>query len=244
MAFAINNVLINGEIQVCTRNNQQVWPLGSQTNDKVEESTTMIDTNEESSSSDSCGTIKQVNNFGNSFPLPSIPGQFPWVVAIYRYFNDDDESYYKCSGTIIDKRTILTSVNCLLEDGLLLRPCDIQVHISPFNLQSKAQQSRIFEADEFITHESFNLYLDNNIAVLKLAQEIPFNNFVQPICLPTENYAPQGKIGKVCDSRSLSENFTTKLIFYLAGRFRKALINNSRKIFSHDGSGIRYQKYK
>lgn len=178
MNFEINSIFINGESQVCSKNNQQIWPQQSQT---TSEETTMIDTttniypssssadstNEESPSLDSCG-IQPVNQFSeNSFLFPSIPGQFPWVVAIYRY-NDDEESYYKCSGTIIDKRTILTSANCLLEDGLLLQTSDFIVHVSHYNLQSKPQKSRSFEVDEVIPHESFNMHLDNNIALLKL----------------------------------------------------------------------------
>lgn len=180
--FELNNITINGKSQVCLMDNQQVWPIEPQADETIDDS--------------SCGIIKPTT-FANTFSLPSVPGQFPWVVAIYRFFNDDEESFYKCSGTIIDKGTVLTSVNCLLEDGNLLNPSDVQVYVAPY-LLSKVPKSRIFQVEKFHPHESFNFYLENNIAIMKLSKDIQFNDFIKPICLPTsENYDPKGKIGKV-----------------------------------------------
>lgn len=150
-----------------------------------------------SPSQDSCGQIKKVESFGNFLALSSSPGEFPWTVSIYRYFNDDDESFYKCAGTIIDKKTILTSVNCLLDDGLLLKSDDLKVYVAPFSLSAKMQRSRLYDIAKIVTHFDYNFNLENNIAALKLSGEIDFNDYVQPICVPETEYSVKGKIGKV-----------------------------------------------
>lgn len=150
-----------------------------------------------STSEDSCGQIRKVESFGNFHALSSSPDEFPWTVSIYRYFNDDDESFYKCAGTIIDRKTILTSVNCLLDDGLLLKSDDLKVYAAPFSLSAKMQRSRLYDIAEIVTHFDYNFNLDNNIAALKLSREIAFNDYVQPICVPETEYSVKGKIGKV-----------------------------------------------
>lgn len=203
--FQIKNVMINGEKQVCTMKNKQVWPFVEDNVEIIEVTTirnrvttTFRSSNKEITSPDnSCGQIKKMETFGNFLSLPSMPGQFPWSVSIYRYFDDEEESYYKCAGTIIDRSTVLTSVNCLLEDGLLLKGDDLQVHVSPFSLSAKKQKFKIYNIAEVITHEDFNFQLENNIAAVKLAKNINFNDYVQPICLPQRGYLSLGKLGKV-----------------------------------------------
>lgn len=145
----------------------------------------------------SCGVVKKIENLGSQVVLPSQPGKFPWTVSIYRYTNEEEESYYKCAGSIIAKSTILTTVNCLLEDGKLLKAVDLQVYVAPFSLSAKRLQSKIFNIAEIIAHESYNFHLENNIAALKLSREIEYNDFIQPICLPISDLTLRGKIGKV-----------------------------------------------
>lgn len=165
----------------------------------------------------SCGDVKKIENFGNHVSLPSRPGQFPWTVAIYRFFNEDEESYYKCGGTIVDENTIVTSVNCLLEDGLLLKSSDLQVYASPFSLSAKRLKSKTFNIAEFVTHESYDFHLNNNVALVKLSHSIEFNDYIQPICLPHEDFVVADKlIGKVCEaSNSIGQYLIAEFVFSL-----------------------------
>lgn len=223
--FDITKILINDEEQTCYNNSVKVWPLSNKhqtlppeeitiptevntdesemeasTQQMIQFSTpksTNNDKKTESTPNDSCGQIKKVENFGNFLPSESSPGKNPWMVAIYRFFGDGEELEYKCAGTIIDERTILTSVNCLLEDGFLLSPRDLKVYVAPFQLSATLQNSRLFDISDMMTHKDFNFRLENNIAALKLSRDITFNNFVQPICLPDSMYPIEEKIGKV-----------------------------------------------
>lgn len=151
----------------------------------------------ETSQEISCGKVKKIEHFDNFLSLPSMPGEFPWMVAIYRYFGDEEEPFYKCAGTIIDGLTILTSANCLLEDGLLLSADDFQVHVSPFSLSAKIQKIKIYNVAALNVHEYFNFQLEHNIAMVKLSKNIKFNDYVQPICLPERSDLTIGKLGRV-----------------------------------------------
>lgn len=198
--------------QKCFDDSIQIWPnfvISIEGSEDFQESTTQrvfsvksttpsSDKTTVRSLSSDCGQVKSVESFGNYHGLSSNPGEFPWAVAIYRYFNEDEESFYKCAGTIVNKDTILTSVNCLLDDGLLLNPEDLKVYTSPFSLSAKIMKTRLYNIDDIETHPDYNLNLENNIAALKLTREIEFNDYVQPICLPDKDFTVVGKIGKVC----------------------------------------------
>lgn len=162
---------------------------------------------------ESCGIVKATLNVDNFFSLPTRPGQFPWTVAIYRYLHDEQESIYKCGGTIIDKFTILTSVNCLLEDGLMLKHSDLQVYVSPYSLSARQKDLNIYNIAELNAHELYNYHLENNIAALKLAREIEFSDYVQPICLPDANLVVNRKIGKVCIVNTFGFSYTICKMF-------------------------------
>lgn len=213
--FDIKNVMVNDVAQICESNNNQLWPKpttvetttmrkiytttpsSTTTQRRFDNSKEVLATTESSVDDFSCGKIKKVDSFGNYVVLPSQPGKYPWTVSIYRYTNDEEESYYKCGGTIIDQTTILTSVNCLLEDGQLLKPIDLQIYVAPFSLSAKRPRHKIFNISKFVTHERYNFYLENNIAALKLTRALEFNQYVQPICLPTDDTYLRGMIGKV-----------------------------------------------
>jgi Trypsin len=195
--FDIKNLQINDEDQVCHKNRKQVWPT-TPTSTNESPNSILPQSTEGSIIDEACGQIKKVEPLGGSIILPSQPGRFPWMVAIYRYFDDEEATYYKCAGTIIDRRTILTSVNCLLEDGLLLNPTELQVYVAPFSLSAKRSKTRTYKIALIIPHQHFNYQLANNIAVLKLTRDIEFNDYVQRVCLPEETYSSEGKLGMVC----------------------------------------------
>lgn len=205
--FEIKGLKINDEAQVCSSKNKQLWPTPLLTSSemdvplastvKIDRTTTPFRTTTMKAPSGTCGVVKKVLTIGTNI-LPSNPGQFPWTVAIYRYFNDEEKTYYKCGGTIIDKFTVLTSVNCLLEDGLLLKNTELHVYVSPFSLSGRKQRSKLYKIDEFITHESYNYFLENNIAMIRLSRNIEFDDLTQPICLPDKSFSSKGKLGAVC----------------------------------------------
>lgn len=93
---------------------------------------------------ETCGTPQKVVEF-KKFQLPSNPGEFPYAVSIFHITNLDDlfgGSYYKCSGSIIDKQTILTSVNCLLDDNSkIIDEDNLQVHVAQYSTSATKRPS-------------------------------------------------------------------------------------------------------
>ena len=62
---------------------------------------------------DKCGKSLKLLDF-KQFQIPYNPGEFPFAVSIYQIINLNDH-HYKCAGTIVSSKLIITSVNCLLD---------------------------------------------------------------------------------------------------------------------------------
>lgn len=190
-----------------------------------------------------CGTVKKIGGFNNHFSLPSFPGQFPWTVAIYRYI-DPNQSHYKCAGTIVNTKTILTSANCLLENGFMLEASNLMVHVSPYALTDRAVKSNMFTIAELKPHDRFDFQLRNNIAVVKLYRDIQYNDFVQPICMPNVLFLANEKTGKVNSSIHSLEicNFTKKN-YLSARRLRSRVFRQHSQVFV-DRSGVSHRRLR
>lgn len=147
----------------------------------------------------SCGMVQKTIDLTH-FSMPSNPGQFPFVASIHQVIDDDENnSAFKCSGSIIDQSVIITSVNCLMDSGArLLSENEIQVHVGQYSKNAKSPPSKIYEVEKIMPHEQFNFKLDNNVAALKLKRKIEFDDFIQPVCMPDKNTnIAEGANGKV-----------------------------------------------
>jgi len=112
----------------------------------------------------------------------AVRGSLPWQVSIRR-----DNSHY-CGGTVIDKRWILTAAHCLTRS---VSGLDIVAGEHTLNL-SEGSEQKIEVVQQFL-HPPWGKpmkNLENDIALLKLAQDIRYDKYTQPACLPklaTEN---------------------------------------------------------
>lgn len=119
--FKINKVLLNKQL---LENN---WNCGDN----------------QQSSDLTCGRQAERSNDLTKFGLNSNPGDFPWAVAIF--LNGAEQSQrYKCLGTIIAPKYVLTSVNCLLDEGRLLLPNEVTVHVARYTLESQSHYTRVY----------------------------------------------------------------------------------------------------
>ena len=73
-------------------------------------------------SDEKCGISLKILDF-KQFQIPYNPGEFPFAVSIFQILNVD-KHHYKCAGTIISNKIILTSVNCLLDHNSKLIDTD------------------------------------------------------------------------------------------------------------------------
>ena len=91
-----------------------------------------------------CGKQAERSNDLTKFGLNSNPGDFPWAVAIFQ--NGAHQSHkYKCGGSIIATKHVITSVNCLLDEGRILLANEVTVHVARYSLESQSHFSRIYD---------------------------------------------------------------------------------------------------
>ncbi|XP_070503677.1 ovochymase-2-like isoform X2 [Chironomus tepperi] len=143
---------------------------------------------DENNYDDKCGKSLILLDF-KRFQIPYNPGEFPFAVSIFQILNLN-EHHYKCAGTIVSSKLILTSVNCLLDhNSKLLSKEKLIVYTSQYSLLFKkpTENSKIYNIEKIFLHENYNYNLDNNIAAIKVERSIEFDEFVQPACLPDLN---------------------------------------------------------
>ncbi|ODN02904.1 Transmembrane protease serine 9 [Orchesella cincta] len=114
----------------------------------------------------------------------------PWMAQVYVRNVATNKLVLRCSGTLISCRHILTTAACVTEipppfvfDSIIVgqynrnssEECINEVCYSPVKLKVK----------DIIVHAEFEKYTyKNNIALVRLSQDVIFTRLIQPICLP------------------------------------------------------------
>lgn len=105
-------------------------------------------------------------------------GEYPWQVALLS--KNSNEQF--CGGSLIDKQWVLTAAHCVTEDSWQ----ESKVRVGEHNLKrsSKNEQDINIATNGVKIHRSYNREeTDYDIALLKLAQPVTLNEFVNTICL-------------------------------------------------------------
>merc|ERR1712178_329289 len=90
-----------------------------------------------------------------------------------------------CGGTIINKRTVITAAHCY--EGA--DPRLFQVVVGQHSKRSPDKYTKRYRVAEIKNHPQWNpRTLENDISIIKLAEDIEFNQAVQPICLPQSDW--------------------------------------------------------
>lgn len=133
---------------------------------------------------------------------------FPWMVALLYAKEDGSDVGFRCGGTLISKRFVLTAAQCLNIKGyhlLKARLGEWRVSTAVDCVQD-TDSGRVCSDEvvdlgftERIQHPFFSLRSGNNdIALLKLEKKVPFTDFIRPICLPPPDL-PEPKEGTLMD---------------------------------------------
>lgn len=126
--------------------------------------------------------------------------EFPWL-AMLQYENHRGERKFSCGGSLINNRYVLTAAHCVVgevekKEGNLvsvrLGEYDTTTEIDCIMLDDEqicADPPIDAPVEQKIPHPEYSeTSMQNDIALLRLNQDIPRTDFIQPICLPTANF--------------------------------------------------------
>ncbi|XP_056373760.1 ovochymase-1 isoform X2 [Hyla sarda] len=115
---------------------------------------------------------KRVNTGGEE----ACPNCWPWQVAI------KDWDMFQCGGVILSSQWVLTAAHCLRSSDPSRYHVHAGIHDQLLN-ESSRQDRRVHI---MALHEMYSpITNDYDVALLRLAEELIFNDFVRPVCLPS-----------------------------------------------------------
>ncbi|KAG1678556.1 Clotting factor B [Nymphon striatum] len=121
---------------------------------------------------------------------------WPWMVAIYRKFGR--RSIFLCGGTIINKRYIVTAAHCFKRKSRNLVLSGVfEVRVGEHDLSDRYLGER-YSVEDIIVNEDFKPPEQyNDIALIRVNENIEFSTRVSPICLPTPENSSKNLAGRI-----------------------------------------------
>ena len=110
-------------------------------------------------------------------------GSAPWHVMLY-----DEVIGAFCWAVLISRRWVVTAAHCFFEFAeqfdRKLTVDTLVVKLGKYDQKRREGQEKIVKASQFIIHPQFNHALyDNDIALIRLENEVVFTDYIIPICL-------------------------------------------------------------
>ncbi|KAF8789261.1 Serine protease nudel like protein [Argiope bruennichi] len=110
----------------------------------------------------------------------SQPGNWPWHAAVYK------NGTYSCGATLINNRWLLSAAHCFLDH----RHTYYEVTLGMLRRKSFTPHQKTYRIDKVVPHPKFNIVtLEYDIVMLRTAEEVGFDFWVRPICLPNPRWA-------------------------------------------------------
>uniref|UniRef100_A0A8C5PHL2 Coagulation factor IX n=1 Tax=Leptobrachium leishanense TaxID=445787 RepID=A0A8C5PHL2_9ANUR len=113
----------------------------------------------------------------------SLKGEFPWQVLL---LNKNKVGF--CGGSIVNEKWIVTAAHCFIE------PVEFVVVAGEHNTAAEDGTEQYMNVAQIIPYPRYNATSSkyvNDIALVKLAMPMTFNDYVKPICIGTKNFTEE-----------------------------------------------------
>ncbi|XP_067619735.1 serine protease 7 [Eurosta solidaginis] len=133
-----------------------------------------------------CGGVTISNKIYNG--MDTDLNEFPWLVLL-EYKRPSDTFSTNCGGSLINNRYVVTAAHCLKSTltAVRLGEYDTTKIVDCVGYSCAPAALRV-GIDEKIPHELFNNNSpnkENDIALIRLSQDVRFSDSIKPICLPS-----------------------------------------------------------
>ncbi|CAF0761875.1 unnamed protein product [Rotaria sordida] len=136
-------------------------------------------------------SLKSSRIFGGSH---AVRNSWPWQVLYEerKSCGNNQICLGVCGGTLIDSRHVLTAAHCIGTTN----PTAITITAGLHNKKNDESDTRQVRAVERIfMHPNYNdKTIENDLTILRLAQPVQFNKYVQPACLPGPEPQPDADV--------------------------------------------------
>lgn len=127
----------------------------------------------------SLSNSKSVSEFRIFNGYGATKGQFPYQASLRSKHNNK----HNCGAAILNNRFLLTAAHCCLYS--YSKPAYVSVVVGSLH---RSIGGIAMDVDKITLHEAFEPSIgQNDIALIRTAKQIKFNNQIQPIALPSEN---------------------------------------------------------
>uniref|UniRef100_A0A182PZZ4 Peptidase S1 domain-containing protein n=1 Tax=Anopheles farauti TaxID=69004 RepID=A0A182PZZ4_9DIPT len=148
-----------------------------------------------SSLAQTCGKRKAVAHL-ITHGAESKEGFWPWHVALWH--NSGRQFSYACGGSILDQNMILTAAHCLVTSKGKIARERLLVQVGRSRLGLAGNRAQEHEAFELIVHPRYSTNsIDYDIALIRLATDITYTDYIQPVCLWKEDDDQQTIVNKL-----------------------------------------------